>query len=63
MPVLQWWMRLVGSFAGAIRGVVGMLYYIGRGAPVSLYGPLALAHLFIVGSGIGFARRAMRESV
>lgn len=47
----------------AVRGVLGMIYYMSRGAPPSMFGALALAHLFVVGSGIDFARRAMREPV
>ena len=42
----------------AIRGVLGMGYYIGRGAPVYYYAPLLLAHLLVAVSGVDFARRS-----
>jgi|SRR5687767_7337418 len=45
----------------AVRGVLGMAYFITRGAPAAVYGLLLFAHLLVVGSGIDFVRRAMRE--
>ena len=47
----------------AIRGVLGMLYFMGRGAPVYFYGVLLLAYLLVAVWGVDFARRTMREPV
>ena len=46
--------------AEAVRGVLGIGYYMSRGAPTSLFGILLVVHAVIVISGIDFARRAQR---
>lgn len=52
------WLVVLGE---GLRGVLGMSYYLSRGAPPFLFGILVFTHLLITLSGIDFARRARRE--